>query len=110
MKRDAAPVCLFTIYDSPRDYPQHIVVRSWSPGADGKLVPAHEVRTYDIGALGPRGAMSAARGYCRRMGLTYMPRRKNDDPVIAETWMGVPNWPEAESTVAAPDGGVRVFV
>ena len=91
MKRDAAPVCLFAIYDSPRDFPHHIVVRVWQFGPDGKVVPGDEApSTFDISALGHRGAIAAARAYCRRRGLTFLPRSAGDDPVIVETWKGRP--------------------
>ena len=96
MKRDAAPVCLFAIYDSPRDFPHHIVVRVWQFGPDGKVVPTQEAPlTFDIGSLGARGAMAAARAHCRRRGLTFLPRSAGDDPVIVETWKGRPTQNEA---------------
>jgi hypothetical protein len=110
MKRDAAPVCLFAIYDSPRDFPDHIVVRVWQFGPDGKVVPGQEAPlTFDIASLGHRGAMAAARGHCRRCGLSFLPRSAGDDPVIVETWKGRPTRIEANATSDAAGARARTL-
>ena len=77
---------VFAIYDRPRDYPDHVIVRGWSFTAEGKLLPQQETHAFQVTALGVRGAVSAARGFCRRLGLTFVPRSWNDDPVLMETW------------------------
>jgi len=43
MKQDGTPVCMLTIYDCPRDFPGHVVVRRWSfkpdnPGAFSRFL------------------------------------------------------------------------
>lgn len=88
MKQDDTPVSMLAIYDCPRDYPQHLVVRCWTFTPDGRLEPDRRVVTFDTQELGHRGATSAARAYCKRLGLTFVPRNKGDDPVLVETWQG----------------------
>lgn len=90
MRRDEPAQCLMAIYDRPRDFPSQIVVRRWSYGADGTLAPAADVLTFDVAQLGQRGATSAARTYCKRLGLRFLPRNGGDDPVLMETWHGRP--------------------
>ncbi len=85
MKRDGTPECVLAIYDRPRDFPDHIVIRQWLYGAEGKLTPQPGVSTFEVGALGPRGALSAARSYCKRLGLRFLPRDSKDDPVLLES-------------------------
>ncbi len=83
---DAFP--LWVVYDHPRDYPDHIVVRrqwaySWIwPGGDHRV----PVLFYDPEArLLP--SIGVARGWLRSMGLTCLTRDGGDDPVIVETWI-----------------------
>jgi hypothetical protein len=110
MKRDAAPVCLYAIYDSPRDFPNHVVVRIWQAGPEGGLTPLPEVLKFDITAMGHRVAMSAARGHCRRAGLTFLPRSKGDDPVIVETWKGRPKRIDSDGLEEDVGAGLRAAV
>lgn len=110
MKRDAAPVCLFAIYDSPRDFPNYVVLRIWQFGADGKPVPLPDVLKFEIAAMGHRAAMKAARAYCRRSGLVFQPRSKADDPVLVETWKGRPKRIEADALEEDVGAGLRSAV
>jgi len=110
MKRDAAPVCLYAIYDSPRDFPNHVVVRIWQTSPEGGMTPLPEVLKFDIATMGHRIAMSSARGHCRRAGLTFLPRSKGDDPVIVETWKGRPKRVEAEDAEEDVGAGLRAAV
>lgn len=68
---------LWTVYDHPRDYPTHWVVRE-SVVAGGKLTMAPSpwlaVTLDEARALVPPG-------------LHCMPRQPTDDPVIVEVWL-----------------------
>jgi hypothetical protein len=88
MKRDGTPESVLAIYDRPRDFPDHVVVRRWTFTGDGKLSPEQGVTAFDVRELSQRGAVSAARTHCKRLGLTFLPRRKDDDPVLVESWRG----------------------
>jgi hypothetical protein len=88
MKRDGIPECMLAIYDRPRDFPDHVVVRKWTFTGDGTITPEQGVTTFDVRELSPRGAVSAARAHCKRLGLTFLPRTRNDDPVLVESWRG----------------------
>ncbi|MDB4973469.1 MAG: hypothetical protein JWN48_1810 [Myxococcaceae bacterium] len=90
MKQEGSSARIYAIYDRPRDHPDHVIVRGWSFAPDGKLMPQAETLAFDVPALGPRGAVSAARRHCNRLGLSFIPRNWNDDPVIMETWSGRP--------------------
>jgi hypothetical protein len=95
MKRDGTPECVLAIYDRPRDFPDHVVVRLWQFSAEGKLTPQQGVTTFDVNELTHRGAVSAARTYCKRMGLSFLPRDRKDDPVLIESWRGRPQLAQA---------------
>ena len=88
MKQDDTPVSVLAVYDCPRDFPHHLVVRCWTLTADGTLTPGQRIVTFDVQVLGQRGATSAARSYCKRLGLVFVPRSGGDDPVLVETWQG----------------------
>lgn len=88
MKRDGTPECVLAIYDRPRDFPDHVVVRQWTFTGDGKITPSQGVTRFDVRELGPRGAVSAARAHCKRLGLSFLPRKRSDDPVLVESWRG----------------------
>lgn len=110
MKRELDPICTFVIYDCPRDFPHHVVVRAWRPSADGGMAPLNEAATFDVAELGHRGAMVAARAHCRRLGLTFLPRSKADDPVIVEIWQGRPKRPEASDPELDARASLRAAV
>ncbi|HEY6877760.1 MAG TPA: hypothetical protein VI299_07055 [Polyangiales bacterium] len=98
MKRESIQECVLAIYDRPRDFPECVVVRPWTFTPDGKLTPAQSVTTFNVSELGPRGAISAARTHCKRLGLTFLPRDAKDDPMLVESWRGRPNMLEATGT------------
>ena len=88
MKRDGAhPECVMAIYDRPRDFPGHVVMRKWTL-AGGMLTPEQNVTLFAVQGPNPRSAISAARAQCKRLGLTFLPRRQSDDPVMVESWRG----------------------
>ena len=88
MKQNGTARCTFAIYDCPRDYPEHVIVRGWTYATDGKLLPQTQTQAFHVRELGHRGAVSAARAHCKALGLHFLPRNWNDDPVILETWNG----------------------
>jgi hypothetical protein len=88
MKRDVTPECVLAIYDRPRDFPDHVVVRQWTFTGDGKITPEQGVTGFDVRELSHRGAVSAARAHCKRLGLRFLPRNRGDDPVLVESWRG----------------------
>jgi hypothetical protein len=67
----------YAIYDHPRDYPDHFVVREWR-AIDGQPVPSEDCwlaqTLEDARALIPSGF------YC-------IGRWAGDDPVIVEVWI-----------------------
>ncbi|HEX5659861.1 MAG TPA: hypothetical protein VFX59_21850, partial [Polyangiales bacterium] len=94
-KRDDTPECVLALYDRPRDFPDHVVVRQWTFNGDGTMAPDPRVTTFDVQALTPRGAISAARSYCKRMGLSFVPRCGGDDAMLLESWRGRPRMAQA---------------
>jgi hypothetical protein len=69
---------MWTVYDHPRDYPDHYVARRFEvrggvAAATNEAYLAHQL--YPL-----REAMLS-------MGLTALPRMENDDPCIIETWL-----------------------
>ena len=82
MKREQGTVLeMYTVYQSPRDYPGLFVVRQWVVGeATGEPQP---------GPIVARGrTLAEAR---RELGCTHnmhwFPRDESDDPSIVESWM-----------------------
>jgi hypothetical protein len=66
---------MWTIYDHPRDYPKHFVVRRWYG-----LIPDGEPMLCDT--------LTAAREYIAEQGgCVPIARDATDDPVIIETWL-----------------------
>lgn len=70
------PFTLFTIYERPKDYPEHFVVRRWT--VEGSKEKAHECRLAD--------SLEEARKLVPPF-LTRMNRFPEDDPCIVETWI-----------------------
>ena len=71
------PLETWTIYDHPRDYPDHFVVRRCSITREG-LKPD------------PQAHLATSLEDARRLipeGLYRMPRFADDDPVIVEVWI-----------------------
>lgn len=70
---------LWTIYDHPRDHPDHYVVRPFTVSAGGGEPKPGDARLFhDI---------EVARKAMVLMGLTCLHREPNDDPTIVETWV-----------------------
>ena len=70
------PLEMFVVYDHPRDYPAHFVVRRWVIG-ERKFSPTTDFAIADT--------LEAARAELPP-GLHRVPRQRGEDPVIAETW------------------------
>ena len=65
---------IWVIYDHPRDHPDYFVARRW----DGETATEEMIFAPSLSQL--RRAM-------QRRYLTRLPRHKDDDPVIIETWL-----------------------
>lgn len=83
---DAIPV--YVVYDHPKDYPDHIVVRrqwvwAWFWLGTERRTPAigHDVEVHRMPSLG------VAHAWLRSLGLHRLERQDEDDPVIVETWI-----------------------
>jgi len=74
------PLSIWTVYDHPRDYPEHVVARRWRITA-GNAFPTADVRLF--------ADLSAAQEYLGApgLGLTRLTRDVRDDPAIAEVWL-----------------------
>jgi hypothetical protein len=69
---------MWTIYDHPRDYPQHFVARKWEIWL-GMAIPTTEiVKAEDLPTL---------RALFESKGLVVIDRQADDDPVVVETWL-----------------------
>lgn len=67
------PLELFVIYDHPKDFPGHFVVRRWlgdRPTGDFAIAVTIERARAEV-----------------PMGLHRVPRQSSDDAVIVETWI-----------------------
>jgi hypothetical protein len=72
---------LWTIYDHPRDFPDHVVVRPFAV-RPGSLEP----EPHQVGCL--YRTLTAARTDCRRNGCSgFLQRDPGDDVNIIETWL-----------------------
>lgn len=69
---------IWTIYDHPKDFPDTFVVRPHDLLAGGIIEYSEGYACPDIEVL---------REHMRAMGLTCIPRRPEDDPVIVESWL-----------------------
>jgi len=76
MRKDQ-PLVMWTIYDSPKDFPGQFVARRFDIFA-GNAVATAEVRTAPT--------IEMLRRDFRKMGLFQQPRHAGDDPVIVEVW------------------------
>jgi len=70
---------IYTAYDHPKDFPNHIVVRCWIILA-GKTVPVLEPRIL-------ASTIEEVREYMLRRGLVILPRETMDEPVIIESYI-----------------------
>lgn len=71
------PLFTYTIYDHPRDYPNHWVVRRFRI-ASGCFIPEQECQIAD--------SLEQARRLIPS-GLTRFERSPDDSPEVVETWM-----------------------
>lgn len=74
----ADPLVIWTIYERPRDYPEHIVARRWLV-YDGLVIPTRHVMVAD--------ELETLRDKLHDMGLLEIPRGARDDSVIVEVWL-----------------------
>lgn len=65
----------YTIYDHPRDFPDHVVIRMWF----GSNFPHPYVCILDT--------IEEARAMLEEDGLYCLGRDPSDDPAIVETWI-----------------------
>lgn len=74
---DALP--LYVVYDHPRDFPKHIVVREQHAQPNGQIVASAEAFLYDT--------VEAMHAEWSHRGLFWYPRFENDDPCILGVWL-----------------------
>lgn len=70
----------WTIYERPREHPEHYAVREWN---------AHPARGVTYGRAVLCETLEEARATCRGMrgvGAVNLGRYADDDPCIVETW------------------------
>lgn len=73
------PLRIWTIYDHPSDFPDYFILRPHDVLPGGIVVENGEgYACPDIEVL---------REHMRGMGLTCIPRRPEDDPIIVESWL-----------------------
>jgi len=72
-----------TIYNRPKDLPDHYVVRGWKAMPDGTV--QHKL----VAMVAPPTEVGLAllRDGLTYMGLTNIGRQPEDDPVILESWI-----------------------
>jgi hypothetical protein len=71
---------LYTIYDSPTDYPNTYVARRWEIVSPDNVPTAMEVFMIDAD-------LQKIRDKLFLMGLFPIPRAETDDKKIVETWL-----------------------
>lgn len=71
---------LYTIYNSPIDYPDTYVVRRWEVEP-----PDNEPVAKNVVIIGQN--LNEIRSALRNMGLFVIPRDESDDKKIVETWL-----------------------
>lgn len=75
---DARVLDLYTVYTSPNDYPDKIVVRSFRIGP-GVVKACEEASVFDT--------LEQARTELAALGLYRIDRQPDDDPAITEVWL-----------------------
>lgn len=76
--RTADSLVTWTIYDHPKDFPNHVVVRPWEVVSGGHIEP------------GPQWlceSLEQARELLAPLRLHRLDRQPEDDPTIMETWL-----------------------
>lgn len=77
---------IHVIYDRPRDWPAHFVVRGWQSLHPGMLTPEGGAVLF--------ADLRAARSHCQRLGLVCFEKDPASDPVIVEVWAPIgTEWP-----------------
>lgn len=71
---------LYTVYESPTDYPDKYVVRRWEVEAPDNVPTAKNVVM--IGS-----DLNEIRNALQKIGLFVIPRDESDDKKIVETWI-----------------------
>jgi len=71
---------LYTVYESPSDYPDNFVVRRWEIVAPDNVPVA-----MNVVIIGQN--LDIIRKELREMGLFRIPRDVSDDKKIIETWL-----------------------
>jgi hypothetical protein len=69
---------MWTVYDHPRDNPQHYVARLFYVGKQGSIATAISFASTNLDEL---------RARLEDLGLIRLHRDPKDDPVIMETWL-----------------------
>ena len=69
----ANSIVLYVVYDHPRDYPEHFVVRQWEMDQPTDRYTLHD-------------SLAAARASIP-FGLACLHRDEEDEPQILETWL-----------------------
>lgn len=71
---------IYTIYNSPSDYPGEFVIKKWDTG-NGKM------SVQDPRFLYTSTDLESCRAQMKERNLTLMARQVGDDPVIVESWI-----------------------
>lgn len=71
---------LYTVYDSPIDFPDKFVVRRWEVSGSDNVPKAKNV-------IMTGSDLEKIRNALREMGLFVIPRAESDDKKIVETWL-----------------------
>lgn len=75
----SAVLSMLVVYQQPRDYPRHVVVREQWAKNDGTIDSAFTGCLYDT--------FDEAMAACEALGLTFLMRHPNDDPPIRGVWL-----------------------
>ena len=71
---------MWTVYDHPKDHPDHFIARRWDIGIGRGQPTSETILSEDLGELRDRLIERYPDLYC-------IPRQEDDDPVIVETWL-----------------------
>ena len=69
---------IWTLYDHPRDHPQHFIARRHEI-AEGGSKPTNDILV--------SASLDRLRTQMQQRGLFKLPREDGDDPVIVESWI-----------------------
>ena len=70
---------LYVVYQHPRDFPRHVVVRAQAVHTSGAGWNARVACLYDT--------LEEAQREYEALGLSFLNRAPGDDPVIVGTWL-----------------------